>query len=680
MTRRARQRRLRVIGVVSSVLLLALGLALVTSIAGGAPRAAANLNGAVPSVYVVGGQSGGAVDALNLDTVRSDPGSISPVQHGTSTRPIIAVAITPDATKAVLLEIDVGDGEIVDWTIQVLNVATGVLSGPAPVVGSNAVGVAADPANPGVAYVVDRQGQVWSIGLTSNPPAIKLVAKDAEASVGVTNTIALAPNGLTAFVGGFFPTSSEALDDFVDTVPLQAGGLPPSQWTQPALARTGINLGGAFTSLGGVTDLAVAPQGNALYGVDVGTMFKLPLPLPGTGTTFSRSVTASGATVQPIAVTASPNGDVVYAGGFAQAAPAVAAVGTQSTGGGSVSALPLGGLGGGALRDAAMSISASPDQQTLLATVGGGGFSANAALFPIGLGSGTAMAAPTQPITLTSTVGPTPGPEAVAVTPDQAPVARFNTVTAVQLGHSISFDASPSTVAYGSVTNFAWTFGDGQTASGPNPDVTHVYSTPGAKHVTVTETDSAGTSIPPAPGTPSAGNPGGFTVDGPGQTAYRQASIFAQISGTINVTTTPPPSTTPTTTTTQTTTSTTPTTTPGTSTTPTTTPTSQARVPTLVLNPGLGPPGTIVTVTGSGFQPNTPVTVSWSTSTGSVVITANGLGDLPPSPLLILTPDVLGPRFATASSAPPASAPFLVVPSTSEPGGDAGLLFRSEGP
>ena len=183
MTRRARQRRLRVIGVVSSVLLLALGLALVTSIAGGAPRAAANLNGAVPSVYVVGGQSGGAVDALNLDTVRSDPGSISPVQHGTSTRPIIAVAITPDATKAVLLEIDVGDGEIVDWTIQVLNVATGVLSSPAPVVGSNAVGVAADPADPGVAYVVDRQGQVWSIGLTSNPPAIKLVAKDAEASV-----------------------------------------------------------------------------------------------------------------------------------------------------------------------------------------------------------------------------------------------------------------------------------------------------------------------------------------------------------------------------------------------------------------------------------------------------------------------------------------------------------------
>jgi hypothetical protein len=103
--------------------------------------------------------------------------------------------------------------------------------------------------------------------------------------------------------------------------------------------------------------------------------------------------------------------------------------------------------------------------------------------------------------------------------------------------------------------------------------------------------------------------------------------------------------------------------------------------PTLVLNPAVGPPGTIVTVTGHGFRPNTPVTVSWTVSTGSVVITADQHGNLPPRSLLILTPDVLGPRFARASSSPPATAPFLVVPSTSEPGGDnAGLLFRSEGP
>jgi hypothetical protein len=88
-----------------------------------------------------------------------------------------------------------------------------------------------------------------------------------------------------------------------------------------------------------------------------------------------------------------------------------------------------------------------------------------------------------------------------------------------------------------------------------------------------------------------------------------------------------------------------------------------------------------VTVTGRGFRPNAPVTVSWTVSTGSVVIVADKNGNLRPSTLLILTPDVLGPRFAQASSTPSARAPFLVVPATSEPGGDnAGLLFRSEGP
>jgi hypothetical protein len=95
----------------------------------------------------------------------------------------------------------------------------------------------------------------------------------------------------------------------------------------------------------------------------------------------------------------------------------------------------------------------------------------------------------------------------------------------------------------------------------------------------------------------------------------------------------------------------------------------------------VGPPGTVVTVTGTGFQPNAPVTISWSVSTGSVVVTANAHGDLPPSELFILIPDVLGPRFADASSNPQATAPFLVVSGSTEPGGDdAAIVYRSEGP
>ncbi len=58
-----------------------------------------------------------------------------------------------------------------------------------------------------------------------------------------------------------------------------------------------------------------------------------------------------------------------------------------------------------------------------------------------------------------------------------------------------------------------------------------------------------------------------------------------------------------------------------------------ASVPTLVLNPGVGPPGTIVTVTGTGYRPLTAVTVAWSVSTGSVVITADKNGNLPQDPV-----------------------------------------------
>ena len=88
-----------------------------------------------------------------------------------------------------------------------------------------------------------------------------------------------------------------------------------------------------------------------------------------------------------------------------------------------------------------------------------------------------------------------------------------------------------------------------------------------------------------------------------------------------------------------------------------------------------------MTVTGWGFSPNTMITVRWSLSVGSVTVRTDAHGNLPASQLLILAPDILGPRLAVASSTPSAHAAFLVVPTSMEPGGSQGLsLFRSEGP
>jgi hypothetical protein len=239
-------------------------------------------------------------------------------------------------------------------------------------------------------------------------------------------------------------------------------------------------------------------------------------------------------------------------------------------------------------------------------------------------------------------------PQDIAITPDQAPTANFS-VALAQAGHATTFDANSSSVTYGSVTRFAWNFGDGQSATTGSPVVSHTFANAGAYNVTLTETDSAGTSIPPAVGGTS------LAVDGPGQTPYRRASPSARKSQTVDVPSTPPP--------------------------PTTAP-HKAGAPTLTLNPAVGAPGTIVTVTGSGFKPSTPITIAWSLSTGSVVVTPDIHGNIPPgTEMFILVPDVLGPRDAVASSTPKVEAPFLVVPGTTEPGGDdASLLFRSEGP
>jgi DNA-binding beta-propeller fold protein YncE len=104
-----------------------------------------------------------------------------------------------------------------------------------------------------------------------------------------------------------------------------------------------------------------------------------------------------------------------------------------------------------------------------------------------------------QPIDLaTRTVGAriTVGrnPSALAITPDQAPVAKLS-VTPGFAGQPTEFDASASTVRFGTITSYAWDFGDGSPpVTTSTATTTHVYAAPGSYTVRVTETDSAGTS------------------------------------------------------------------------------------------------------------------------------------------------------------------------------------------
>ncbi len=76
------------------------------------------------------------------------------------------------------------------------------------------------------------------------------------------------------------------------------------------------------------------------------------------------------------------------------------------------------------------------------------------------------------------------------VTPeDEPPVASF-TVSCAQL--VCSYDASASDDPDGTITDYAWDFGDGQGTSGAGPTTTHEYAAGGARTVTLTVTDDDG--------------------------------------------------------------------------------------------------------------------------------------------------------------------------------------------
>ncbi|MDR7271150.1 PKD repeat protein, partial [Pelomonas saccharophila] len=75
-------------------------------------------------------------------------------------------------------------------------------------------------------------------------------------------------------------------------------------------------------------------------------------------------------------------------------------------------------------------------------------------------------------------------------TGNQAPVANISGPTSGQVGASLSFSGAGSTDAEGPIASYAWTFGDGTSASGVS--VTKSYSAAGSYTVTLTVTDAGG--------------------------------------------------------------------------------------------------------------------------------------------------------------------------------------------
>lgn len=644
------RRRLRVVlgGTALVLVLSALGVLPAGKGASGAPT------GASPLVYVAA--SRGPVDAFTLADVAS--GKLVAAQSDNLVNDGVpsGAAITRDSTRTlVTASTDLTDN------VAVINTSSGAVQTAFQVATAregHLVAVAADPANASLAYVLTNFGDLYEVNIdtvvTTLVAALRerlILEKSAVNSVD-TYSLALSANGTTAYVGASGLINGAPVDAVLE-LSLEATNPPVTVWSQPEVGDEP-----------GVTSLALTPSGDEIFATDRGEVFGLHLPLSATEPAFD-VVPMFGA----YSVTVGPHGRNVYAGAI------------DANDRATVEGFPIGApshitddslqFGLEILADGAepIELAAGAGGRSLVVTLTeeDDAGAPEPVLFDVSLGGYTAAGAPAMKL------GPglvLPGglaaPVAVAVSPDQAPHAAF-TSTLGYAGASSSFSAAASTVKYGSIASYRWDFGDGSASFTTSSDTaTHVFASAGTYTVTLVETDSAGTTVPPAfPATPSS-----WVADGPGQTPYRLSSTLARAVHTVTIAA----RTHPTTSTTSTT-----------STTPTKPkkPRKPGKPPVLTLEPSVGPPGSVVTVTGRRFPNNATVTVEWSTANASstaekVKVQHGGFV----VQLLVLVPDLLGPRQAIAVSYPKANRPtFLVVADSEEPGGpNATPVFRSEGP
>ncbi len=296
-----------------------------------------------------------------------------------------------------------------------------------------------------------RDGFVFPIDLTANPatvgPGINVG--------GNPEGIAFSPDGLKAYVAMNANTGGAA-EILPITVSSNAVGTP-------------------ITSVGPHPfAIAITPDGTTAYVTDAGTggdgrvyPVALATGTPGTG------ITVGGGLVG-IAIT--PDGTDAFVTNFSGNAVTPIAIPSNVVG----TPITLTGVN-------PYAVAVSPDSKTVFVTDGAappGQDHTGTTITPIS----TATNAAGTPITVGAV------PRGIAITPDQAPVANF-TVASAPPGSATSFDASASTVAFGTIVKYVWNFGDGTpNVTTSTPTTSHVYANVGTYSATVTETDSAGTS------------------------------------------------------------------------------------------------------------------------------------------------------------------------------------------
>ncbi len=325
------------------------------------------------------------------------------------------------------------------------------------------------------AYVVNTgNGSVTPINLATNTPGTSIPVGSEPLSIAIT------PNGVTAYVPNF--------DDNTIT--------PINVATNTA--------GPAFSAgLSGPSAIAITPNGMFAYvvnsNVDTVTVINLATQTP---------IATIPVGLNPVAIAITPNGATAYVANFFSnnVTPinlATNTAGTPITVGASPNGIAINSIGTLALvtnnGNSDVSLINIPSN-TIEATIPVGAFPIGVAITPDGKTAYVANSGDSDvtPINLlTDTPGPVipieNGPNSIAITPDQSPISSF-AVTPGAAGMPTFFDGSASTTPVGTIVSYAWNFGDGTTAVTTGPTTTHTYTIGGPFLVTLTVTNSAGTS------------------------------------------------------------------------------------------------------------------------------------------------------------------------------------------
>lgn len=428
-----------------------------------------------------------------------------------------------------------------DWTYKrasrAVSVALGLaLAAAAIVVAAPAATAATDDTQE--IYLADQSSN-QQLRLDAGGSVFAPFATLPTASAVGADSVVLSADGATAYYvsrsnPGALQRADTATGTVTGTVTLNFGyasfygtqlALSPDGATLYAAGNGGVSVVDAATftaqaplALGGdIRGVALSPDGARLYAADrLGNLLYV-VTLP------DRVVTPVAVSNNPFAIAVSPDGATVAIAFDTPGISAAASVRIANADGSLRTTITPAILGGGNA-NGATSVAFSPDGSVLYAITSGTSniveidpatgavlrqvpsgttnqFSFTSHLAVSSDGARVYLQTTTTVVrydTVAHAMGPNLGPAGVrsvgiALAPDQAPTASF-TVVPGSAGTATAFDASASTSVAGDIAQYAWDFGDGQTAVTTTPTTDHVYTTAGDYSVTLTVTSSGGTS------------------------------------------------------------------------------------------------------------------------------------------------------------------------------------------